>query len=321
MKKAAACLGFVLVSSGVAIGASCGGVSTPDGETPADELALDDYERETAAAICRAAADCGRVEDVAACAAVVSLREIPLAVDAVRAGRLAYDGKAAKSCLEDRIKYGCDYDTPHDAFAACDDVFSPAARAGEACVVDPLVHECVEGACIAPAGGCDASCCMGTCGPLPGIGEGCNVVEGCAPGAYCADQGSFDSPPPKCEPGSRPPTASGGDIGLPCSGPDDCFLSGRCEGGTCLGLPNEGEPCESNCNRDDLACVDGVCKRRPGLGAACGDGQPCLEIAQCNAGICERTPGYGEACSLDCLYPSYCSDAKCANDDPLPACP
>jgi hypothetical protein len=165
---------------------------------------------------------------------------------------------------------------------------------------------------------------------------------GCGDGAWNGDESDVDcgGACPPCGPGAMCRDAVDclggacvqGFCGAPqCVGDDDCAfdggpsgcLSGRCEGGLCVGAPiREGEFCEDldPCTTGEV-CAQGSCVGKT-VDCSVYDG-PC-RVGFCNpqSGNCAvEFAAEGEPCDDDCSVGAFCSVGECVGGQPLPGPP
>lgn len=253
---------------------------------------------------------------------------------AVAAGRLGWDGAAARSCLEATTALDCQTfserlrTSPTPPAPTCAEVLEGRVAPGGDCF---LGTECQDGsfctfgpacpgtcaafaaldaACGADAW-CDfatAACVDGTCRPLPD-----------AEGAPCA--AGRCRAPRLCDPATdtcRTPSVAAS----PCGGGRGVCLAGllcfgeATGGGTCQPLRADGETCFGNDDcRAPLVCVGGTCGAAPGTGEACFDflcaGAWCETTAV--PPTCRAWPATGTACAPGsrCAPADACDAGTC----------
>lgn len=251
----------------------------------------------------------------------------PALTEAVDAGRVRYDGKAAAKCRE-RARTTCD--ATRLAWD-CDGTFTGTRALGEAC---SLNAECGRGLW------CDASVgtCPSVCAPVRGDGEAATTSVQCASGwlaglsdggtACAAAPGAGDACiGPLCGPGLTcvnglcvTPVAAGGACD---AGP--CAFGSVCVAGVCHAWAKRGEACASQFFALDagappcqlgLACRSGVCSDALRSGESCrGEPSRCEGGARCSLStfVCERLGGPGAACtSLSDCDRLACVDGACS---------
>lgn len=255
--------------------------------------------------ICRVRVLCGDFPDQATCETYWSepphlYASLP---QLVSAGRVAYDGNQARTCLNIfNAATSCSrqlLNTP-EAIAACDAVLVGKVPNGGACF---LSVECAGGGtCQMADSGCDpyGSCCAGTC--TDGGSAATTVVttfgDSCA-SSPCA--GSL-----VCGAGSicLHPVPTGGRCDPDLFGRDCDDLGDYCDRGTstCTPMASIG----SSCNPIFTPCVgyaycdqvQSVCLPLPSLGQPCATGTgACLGSQSCDVGsyTCVATPP-GDSC-------------------------
>jgi hypothetical protein len=228
----------------------------------------------------------------------------------VDAGRLAFDGARAVTCLNDFAAGSCTVEPP-----SCATVFTGRVPTDGGCVT---AAECSESSF------CDiySGSCPFRCRAFGQLGDGCDFFRRCAPtlGCYRADGGSET-----CQPLKRP--------GDPCVDFDECGENGACIDSQCvMRRADAGEPCavrsgypfcadEYFC-RQDPPLVEGepappgTCQRRAGLGGTCVGSGSCLPSLRCSAvittGLCRARAKRGELCSgyADCEDGLHCSNTS-----------
>lgn len=206
--------------------------------------------------------------------------------------------------------------------------------AGATCVADDNCEDglsCQGGNCQAPGAegdacgvGDDPDCTLGliclgvdaeaqtsgTCQPIADVltgadGDACDPIGGgplCQEGLSCI----LDSVSPTFEPVflCAPPVGSGAacKAGFPDPCPDDQMCDADPQGGqiegTCVSLPDAGEPCVGallgvGC-APGLSCVEGVCTQIARIGEACTDDEGCYSDT-CDGDTCAAPP----ACEYD----------------------
>lgn len=263
--------------------------------------------------------DCDAILDAAS-------ERCQVVVDAVEAGRLAFDADAAQACLDDLTTSQLG-DAFSSRYLPCEEVFIGRIEPGEDCFFDYgfVANECV------PSAYCSqGSACPGTCKPYRTKGQSCGSDGPCAPELAC----KRDCQPP-CDGTCEPRPGAGEDCeatqglcqsGLICDATTDPY--------SCLDpLPN-GEACTRPYQCASFWCDDGECAPRPT--AQCEDRSDCDDDELCDrssgVGMCEPARGEGEACDdapdcqdgLQCLFNWSGGDSKCvasAGEDGDPCLP
>ncbi|UQA61469.1 DUF7107 domain-containing protein [Polyangium aurulentum] len=274
MKRTLACA-IALGLLGALAGAGCG--DDPEPEPTGGAIALDAFAGEFSKLFCnRAFACCDAAErdqllsilspkpkDEQECSTAFSLVYSFLLSeqkDSVAAGRQAYDGDKAASCIA-KNKDVCMGLAGNDLFETdpdCDAVFVGKVADGSACTND---EDCSAAGSI---------CKEDVCTPLSPVGGGCTFSTDCQEGLACSfggpngnkcvkpvPNGEMCSGSSECESGycdfglfvCAEPKANG-EI---CGGPDECE-SGLCEMGACAPLTADGQPCMA-----DNYCQSGEC--------------------------------------------------------------
>jgi len=265
--------------------------------------------------------------------------------DGVLAGRLAFDGEAARACLEalGRAVVFCSSELiglpdadPETTWIedACDRAFIGGLTEDEPCNVgagecaDGLTcrSESGEGRCWRPGRGwtgdecttasCDSElwCDSGRCAEHADAGEACDEPRACAGGRFVCVDGT-------CAVGSvegEDCTTLSCQEGLACRGDEGAAAcrttDGRHEGDACWVLVGR---LGSNC-RDGLYCLAdtwhpssgqemgvGSCVDGGGVLEACSALEPCARGLRCIEGACLRAAVIGGPCSTDDVCPLY----------------
>jgi hypothetical protein len=221
---------------------------------------------------------------------------------AIDAGKVIYDGVAARECIDSYATASCDRtdESARISPEACDRILEGTMGAGASCALD---NECVSKSCDIPV--CVVQCCRGACtsGPAPTrqpVGGSC-LSAPCAAGTYC------DLTSEMCV----PLVALNGS----CMQDYQCVFGLACFGGSCAAAPIVGQTCTTpiscrdlgtTCNQTTKQCID------VGLpGAACTTAADCSQFYQCDAtGHCAEGSGLGGPCmsSNDCFPDqTYCA--------------
>jgi hypothetical protein len=145
---------------------------------------------------------------------------VPEYKDAIAAGRIKYDGDAARACIDAAANLSCSaYGqlTGHEAVACSTPFIIPEVADGGACAQS---YECTSNNC----DGASNSMANGTCKPMPTEGQDCTQI--CAQGLYCA----YDSTAMKetCQPVLP--------NGTTCAGNEEC-ASKYCNSSMCADRP------------------------------------------------------------------------------------
>jgi hypothetical protein len=301
-----------------ALSSACGG----GGAIPVDEIAATTVDVE-----CQVDVRCGYYPDVATCKSIVS----PLAAqvaDEVKAGRVIYDGAAARTCLDAIGALSCKKSDLFQQPSACDDAYKGTAAEGESCTTGEV---CLSGTCLKVACAASVACCAGTCGAVRTVvdagGDCKGSTKSCATGLFCGDDGQGGQ---VCQPRRA--------LGAPCAAGLQCAAGLTCSRpattgamATCVPYPQEGQDCSATyglCDAPDQHCdaTTMKCARDVGVGAACLPGDDsCPPYARCDAAThaCVAQRGLGGACAAqrDCLLELSCVSGACAARLTQNACP
>jgi hypothetical protein len=294
------------------------------GSTSHGPIPLADLEHEFDVQFCASLERCGLMDDFHLCVSFKPSRGYyyglftDAQVQAALGGALAYDGKAATTCLDEFFSTCLRgyVQTPAAEPVECERIFVPSGAAGDACGAN---EECISTYCLATT--CTGACCQGTCSgdppppPRPQLGESCALNSQCI-ASYCEASLCVPLLP----------------FGTTCNVNPQCAPGMRCTNGVCLPLGATGDPCFSS---DDCQNVGDYCdgtKCQPiGLtGAACQDSTGCGYYFTCDStSKCVLTPPQallpdGGSCSDGSMCESYFCDTStgafpgmCA---PAPAC-
>lgn len=297
---------------------ACGGGSIP----------LEQLNSELFKALCAKYAQCGLVRSEAACNDLYDGVVLNDQANAVAAGKVKYDGAAARTCINALAKASCSL-LSLDNDDSCDRVYEGQVAVGATCAT---TTECVPSAyCLETTAGmmCSGTCTArvaaggmatsssaceeglrvigGVCTKPPAEGETCASTSGCDRGLICgADL--------KC---SKP-----GDEGAACDRSTACLSFLTCVGGTCRKPVDVGASCAStdagtpSCMLD-LYCdpVTKLCGERGGDGATCTTQSACREPLVCtnmgaDAGACRTATPEGQSCAtVPCDEATYCESA------------
>lgn len=245
-------------------------------------IPFDEYNHALRDANCARLTACGVFTDTSQCDRYfrdIANRDL---VDAVRAGKVRYDGIAGTACVASISAAGCNT-TSEDVRRSegCDAALRGTLPKGADCTFD---LECASGACNAPS--CTMECCRGTC------------VD--------------------AEPRVEATIAIGG----MCREDRECVFGAACVGagidpGFCRTLPLAGEMCPYNrCAEVGVRCDLGMCVGS-GIGAPCTNDLQCSEFNLCDLPTqrCAAVPTLGMACETICAGASWCD-----HDAPQPTC-
>lgn len=243
-----------------------------------------------------------RCEDAFRCE---DMKTQQMMIDSVNAGRMAYDGNAARRCLDAFNSADCVslLSTSISEPLKCDGVFTGLVAEGQDCYDD---RECADGLY------CDESDgnCPGQCTPYTAVGEACFSEEVCDPDIAW------------CDPENDVCTEKRGD-GEDCLLDNDCRDGLRCDNDTvpsvCVPLGLEGDACDARWDcQESLMCVNDICTGQKKKGATCFAGLHyegmflvCEAGLYCDAdiakgeptGSCQSQKGTGE----DCVYFAECA--------------
>ena len=292
-----------------------------------DSISIDALPDALQNAECDFEVRCELVPDQATCAAVLPLdntNELTTIAE-VNNGRINYDGKLAKQCVDTFETLGCNLSAIENAVVdSCSQMFSGTIAVGGACIVS---EECVDqGNCEQTDPNCDATtaCCVGACvavQPKTAIGATC-AGSTCVEGAYCDIPTGTSS-------GTCKALVQGEDAACDafdaCAAPRECVIPQTMTAGTCKTLPAEGAQCDTQtflgCNdlRDYCDKTTALCTHHVGVGDACNGptGATCVGFAMCDAmtSKCVARPSLGDACDesmgLDCIGDLSCVNLKC----------
>jgi hypothetical protein len=294
-----------------------------------DSIAIDDLPDALQKAECDFEVRCELVPDQATCVAALPFNSTDelTTIAGVKSGRIGYDGKVAKDCIDAFEGFDCSLGTlEHAVIDSCQTIFSGTVAVGGACVVS---EECVDlGACKQTDPSCDAStaCCAGTCAAgvtKIAIGGSCSSANNnCIETAYCDIP--TGAPMGTC-------TALVEGEGTVCDASDACAPPRQCVAptgsttGACTTLPPEGQHCDPQsffgCNdlRDYCDQTTSLCTHRVGVGVACegSNGAQCIGFDQCDTttSLCVARPSVGQACGgaagLECLGDLACVNGTC----------
>ena len=324
---------FGLLAAAMAVTGGC---------SSAEPLSVDAFIRAIGRLNCEVNARCGSISrsSEASCEAALetSLEHYPgpyLPAEAIAAGRVRFDGDAARRCLDAIESVTCGFDGLEALTEACADVAVGLVAVGGTCFSP---GECVEGAwCdqgeLNPAG------CEGTCVEYAATGDPCDLYRPCSDADYCLHATA------RCTPRAG--------LDEPCLRNEPCRVDLHCIGhrdaeewetpptpevaGTCRPRGASGDPCieyliGTSC-QPDLYCDESgerpVCAHRKGTGEACqdydtcGDGLTCMgwkaegrETASGTAGKCAPFLDEGEPCDPSAMVPgcpgrTLCNGGRC----------
>lgn len=259
--------------------------------------------------------------------------------DAVKAGRVKYDGTKVQACLDDVAARNCaalsDREPP-----SCQAALEGTVKQGADCTLD---EEC-EGDSYCKLG----DSCPGKCAPYEPAGGACISNDNCKSGLACDDNGHCVAPSqegdaceqgePKCSDGliclgqdkdaKKPGSCYTIEAALAGKKGDDCSLDGHlcggglsCEitavmpqiAGSCVAKVASGEVCHAafpdECPDDEYCALGlnplmpGKCTAKPGKGEKCASGlggaEQCAPYTRCDNGVCRDVAHAGEDCTTN----------------------
>jgi len=295
----------------VAMCTACGSDASapPPDDTPVD---IDQYQSAFIDAICRLAARCGQVDDVATCKSQdVGVNPRFDLVAAVKAGKVIFHGDKARECINATYASGS-CEAAQLTFAslqtpACLEVLEGAVPGAGACAFN---EECISQRCDRSMCTGDP-CCIGKCmgaspPPFAHVGESCER-------AYCIE--SFCDPPTTTCHAYIP-------AGARCSRASTCEPGLACDSGICQTPPGRGQPCHyNNCGQLGTTCStsSSTCVAVGLLGDPCHDELDCSLIYRCGGdGRCALKPQLGDPCTSGCGDYSFCSPSTSICTAPQP---
>lgn len=278
------------------------------GDNLAGPVAVADYPVAVREAVCRQLTRCGEIESFEICLTAqihltVAFTASELA--AIRTGKIAYSGAAARACVDGIAGASCDATGPTGRGLpdACQHIIAGPGLVGDACAFD---EECASQRCALPH--CGTACCVGSCTgeapPAPAApGEPCGSA-GCVAGAFC------DPEDHRC--------AASGAAGADCTVRAGCQLGLDCIDGRCAAPPVLGQPCTSACRDLGTTCSSQThtCVAVGLVGAPCGIGANPSDCAP--EYVCDRTGhcSAGIALSQPCAVGNQCAGDRATCDTP-----
>jgi hypothetical protein len=281
---------------------------------------IDDLVGDYNAAQCGMFARCHLASDLAYCMAQGMMSDVLAAkVAAALAGKLRYDGNAARACLDAWASEACDAwqgtELSISLSSSCSQIFSGGFVAdGAPCTTD---QECVSGSACVVSNHCPGICtssgspiecvddsqcpkgrvcassgaCLALASPAPS-GQPCDRLNPCKPGLYCCQPG-YCSPTSVC----LPLVTEGGDCGSlnDCADGLICATASSGQHSTCMKLAAKNEACQAptqcgglfmsslTCDMTLQVCVDNPSSGPCGAEKLWGDG--CDE----SASYCDRS--------------------------------
>lgn len=252
-----------LLAAGLVLGA-CGG-----GDKKSEAIPLDQLESSVMRAYCKLAMDCSASPmlallegDVEACVTLF-IGEGDMAgamaqlVASVNAGNTAYDGVAARTCLNAMENASCATFAQGSPDPACDETFVGLLADGASCTLD---EECSGGWCNMELS------CPGVCDVTAGLTESCAGYRPCDLGLLCEGDVCIADPGPIPVGESCASTERGCEWGAFC----DSY-----ETGNCTARVSAGQSCyyDGMCQQGLFCDGDGACAQLVVVsqqGGACG---------------------------------------------------
>ncbi len=278
---------------------------------------LDKYDDELLQARCQRFVRCGLFVDDDSCQAYFRVVPDPDRKPAIDAGKLKYDGDAAKRCNDAIAAQTCDGESRDGRRApdVCAKVFVGQVGDGDACQDD---LECASARCNRNLASCEhGACCAGTCASSTkaGVGEQCANNGDCTDDEFCAMDMTCHA--------------------LGKSG-DTCFNDVQCDFGlacagtgfpkSCVTAAATGSACpDARCADIGAACPSGTCVAAglPGANTACTADSDCSIYALCDTAgshVCVAYPTLGMACDpRGCAGDAFCDSMTMKCTTPLAA--
>lgn len=274
----------------------------------------------------------------------------PLA-DAIKAGRVKYDGNKVQGCLDDVAARDCAALSEREP-SSCQAAIQGTVKQGDDCTLDEecegdqycklsdacpgkcAPYESAGGACVSNDNcksglECDND---GHCVAAAKEGEACQQGEpNCAAGLLCLGEDSTAKTPGKCYPISEALAGKEGEDcsleGHLCTGGLSCEITsvapirGKCvaqvdAGMTCRAAFPDECPAEQYCALGANPLMPGKCTAKPGAGEKCAAGLGaatiCKPYTRCDSGVCREIAHAGEDCTAnDTCYTGHCVDGAC----------
>jgi hypothetical protein len=284
------------------------GLTGCDQPSTAEGITREQYLAQLPAALCAHSVRCGNIgrSEEASCRSRRPNAD-PFAPypgyaydDAMTAGRVAFDGVAARKCLDYYRALRCHEDGDNtDDFRACRRIYRPRVADGGTCQAN---NECRSGTCNTSGPGCP-----GTCAPS----QGCNRLN-CDEDSFCNNRNT------QCTPRRGP--------GTPCDSPTDheaCQAGLVCIGGVCDVPQQTGGRCATGsgwCAAGlDCDSATGTCRPRLAAESPCQGSDECQDGLVCaietfpSAGFCKPVLDFPSACDPNlstapgiCPFHAYC---------------
>ena len=299
-------------------------------------------DERVARAWCKQKVECSEFPDVRTCMAVRHSEEESYLDLSIAAGRIDYDGAAARRCVRAIERIPCHRGVDVDALLApCAEILRGTIAPDEPCMTS---QECVgERSLCGFDPGCGSGCCPGLCRYRPGpfaVGEACAGQQECEAEAACLEGrcAALPGPGAACLEGWRCAAGSYCNEWMQCQAipkqGESCAAVGLCAGtslcraGVCAARAETGEACErtSECLRQDNVCDGGRCVAGLAVGASCGEEtRGCVGYAFCREGACVEYKSLGESCDDQGrrCYPTLdCVEGRCERlQDGARVCP
>lgn len=276
----------------IAVATACGSAS----------VRLEDFELTAQDAKCARLVRCGLFVSTEICDGYFRSPPTSSLGPARAAGRLDFDGAAAKQCNDALAAQGCDATSREVRVLpdACAKMFHGKVADGAPCSFDA---ECSSARCDLPACG-DGVCCVGACGPTRSrglAGDACDRTSECTDGLFC---------------GSDHACHALGAAQASCTGDEQCDYGLACLQaspslpGACAKLPQIGELCPYHrCAGLNTTCDASTHCVAMGLpGAPCSGHGDCSPFAECDLAnhVCIELPTLGMRCDVACAGEAWC---------------
>ena len=292
---------------------ACGGGSIP----------FEQLNTELVKALCAKYEECGLARSQATCISEFDGVILNDQANAIAAGRVKYDGSAARTCVNALSKVACT-ELSLGSDESCDRVYEGQVAVGATCGTST---DCVSSAYCAET--TTGMACSGTCTTRVAAGgmatrssaceEGLRVIGGVCTkppveGEACTQAGGCDD---WLICGSDLKCRKPGEEGAACDRTNACALFLSCVGGTCRRAPDVGESCAATLCKVDLYCdpVMKLCAEPGAAGASCTTLSACRKPLVCTnmgstAGMCTSATPEGQSCAtVPCDFATYCESA------------